>query len=167
MIARALVHEPRLLILDEPTAGVDIEIRRSMWTFLRDINEQGTTIILTTHYLEEAESLCRNIAIIDGGRIIENDSMAGVIRKLSQETFVLNLRGAVTAPPPMPGYVSRMTDDHTLEVEVSRGQSLNDIFARLTQSGVEVVSMRNKVNRLEELFMRLVDSKNAASARAG
>ena len=165
MIARALVHEPRLLILDEPTAGVDIEIRRSMWVFLRDINERGTTIILTTHYLEEAESLCRNIAIIDGGRIIENDTMAGVIRKLSQETFVLNLRGAIASAPPLPGFVSRMTDDHTLEVEVSRGQNLNDIFARLTQSGVEVVSMRNKVNRLEELFMRLVESKGAASAQ--
>ncbi len=167
MIARALVHEPRLLILDEPTAGVDIEIRRSMWVFLRDINEQGTTIILTTHYLEEAESLCRNIAIIDGGHIIENDSMANVIRKLSQETFVLNLRGAISGPPPLPGYVFRMTDDHTLEVEVSRGQSLNEIFARLTQSGVEVVSMRNKVNRLEELFMRLVESKGVTSAQGG
>jgi ABC-2 type transport system ATP-binding protein len=148
MIARALVHEPRLLILDEPTAGVDIEIRRSMWSFLRDINEQGTTIILTTHYLEEAESLCRNIAIIDGGRIIENDSMAAVIGKLNQETFVLNFRQAVSVPPPLPGYVSRMTDDHTLEVDVSKEQSLNDIFGRLTQSGIEVVSMRNKVNRL-------------------
>jgi ABC-2 type transport system ATP-binding protein len=167
MIARALVHEPRLLILDEPTAGVDIEIRRSMWGFLRMINAQGTTIILTTHYLEEAESLCRNIAIIDGGRIIENETMAGVIRKLAQETFVLNLRSAVAAPPPLPGYVSRMTDDHTLEVEVTKEQSLNDIFARLSQGGIEVVSMRNKVNRLEELFMRLVESKGAAGARTG
>ncbi|HEU0225758.1 MAG TPA: ABC transporter ATP-binding protein [Steroidobacteraceae bacterium] len=164
MIARALVHEPRLLILDEPTAGVDIEIRRSMWGFLRMINAQGTTIILTTHYLEEAESLCRNIAIIDGGRIIENDTMTGVIRKLAQETFVLNLRSAVAAPPALPGYVSRMTDDHTLEVEVTREQSLNDIFARLSQGGIDVVSMRNKVNRLEELFMRLVESKGAAGA---
>lgn len=164
MIARALVHEPRLLILDEPTAGVDIEIRRSMWGFLRMINAQGTTIILTTHYLEEAESLCRNIAIIDGGRIIENDTMAGVIRKLAQETFVLNLRSAVAAPPALPGYASRMTDDHTLEVEVTKEQSLNDIFARLSQGGIEVVSMRNKVNRLEELFMRLVESKGAAGA---
>jgi ABC-2 type transport system ATP-binding protein len=167
MIARALVHEPRLLILDEPTAGVDIEIRRSMWGFLRAINQQGTTIILTTHYLEEAESLCRNIAIIDVGRIIENDTMAGVIRKLSHETFVLNLRGPVAESPPLPGYVSRMTDDHTLEVEVSKEQSLNDIFARLTQSGIEVVSMRNKVNRLEELFMRLVESKGTASVQVG
>ena len=164
MIARALVHEPRLLILDEPTAGVDIEIRRSMWGFLRGINLQGTTIILTTHYLEEAESLCRNIAIIDGGRIIENDSMAGVIRKLNQETFVLNFRRPVAEPPPLPGYASRMTDDHTLEIEVSKEQSLNDIFGRLTQNGIEVVSMRNKVNRLEELFMRLVESKGAPGA---
>jgi len=167
MIARALVHEPRLLILDEPTAGVDIEIRRSMWTFLRAINEQGTTIILTTHYLEEAESLCRNIAIIDGGRIIENDTMAGVIRKLSKETFVLNFRAAMAAAPALPGYVSRLTDDHTLEIEVSKEQSLNDIFARLTQQGVEVASMRNKVNRLEELFMHLVESKGAPGAKAG
>ena len=167
MIARALVHEPRLLILDEPTAGVDIEIRRSMWTFLRQINEQGTTIILTTHYLEEAESLCRNIAIIDGGRIIENDSMAGVIRKLNQETFVLNFRGAIATAPALPGFVSRMTDDHTLEIEVTKEQTLNDIFARLSQQGIEVVSMRNKVNRLEELFMRLVETKGAAGAKAG
>jgi len=167
MIARALVHEPKLLILDEPTAGVDIEIRRSMWTFLRAINEQGTTIILTTHYLEEAESLCRNIAIIDSGRIIENDTMAGVIRKLNQETFVLNVRAAMSSMPALDGYVARMTDDHTLEVEVSKEQSLNDIFARLTQQGIVVVSMRNKVNRLEELFMRLVESKGAAGAQAG
>jgi ABC-2 type transport system ATP-binding protein len=167
MIARALVHEPRLLILDEPTAGVDIEIRRSMWNFLREINARGTTIILTTHYLEEAESLCRHIAIIDGGRIIENDTMAGVIRKLAQETFVLNFRKAAAAAPALPGYVTRLVDDHTLEVEVTKEQGLNDIFARLTQQGIEVVSMRNKVNRLEELFMRLVESKGAAARRAG
>ncbi|TAK55255.1 MAG: ABC transporter ATP-binding protein [Gammaproteobacteria bacterium] len=163
MIARALVHEPRLLILDEPTAGVDIEIRRSMWSFLREINAAGTTIILTTHYLEEAESLCRHIAIIDGGRIIENDSMAAVIRKLHQESFVLNLRHPVTAAPQLPGYAARLTDDHTLEVDVARGQGLNDIFARLTSAGIEVASMRNKVNRLEELFMRLVENRGAAA----
>jgi ABC-2 type transport system ATP-binding protein len=162
MIARALVHEPRLLILDEPTAGVDIEIRRSMWTFLREINERGTSIILTTHYLEEAESLCRY-----GGRIIENDTMAGVIRKLSQETFVLNFRCASAAMPQLPGYVTRLVDDHTIEVEVKKEQGLNDIFARLSQQGIEVVSMRNKVNRLEELFMRLVERKDPAAAGAG
>jgi ABC-2 type transport system ATP-binding protein len=164
MIARALVHEPRLLILDEPTAGVDIEIRRSMWGFLRGINAQGTTIILTTHYLEEAESLCRHIAIIDGGRIIENDTMSGVIRKLSQETFVLNFRCPASVVPQLPGYVSRLTDDHTLEIDVTREQGLNDIFAKLSQQGIEVVSMRNKVNRLEELFMRLVERKDAQAA---
>ena len=163
MIARALVHEPRLLILDEPTAGVDIEIRRSMWVFLREINERGTTIILTTHYLEEAESLCRNIAIIDGGRIIENDTMSGVIGKLSQETFVLNFRGPASAVPQLPGYVTRLVDDHTIEIEVKREQGLNEIFSRLSQQGVEVVSMRNKVNRLEELFMRLVEGRDAGT----
>jgi ABC-2 type transport system ATP-binding protein len=167
MVARALVHEPRLLILDEPTAGVDIEIRRSMWAFLRETNARGTTIILTTHYLEEAESLCRHIAIIDGGRIIEHDTMAGVIRKLHQETFVLNFRAATASAPLLPGYVSRMTDDHTLEVEVTKEQGLNEIFARLSAQGVEVVSMRNKVNRLEELFMRLVERKDRAGADAG
>jgi ABC-2 type transport system ATP-binding protein len=164
MIARALVHEPRLLILDEPTAGVDIEIRRSMWGFLRDINAQGTTIILTTHYLEEAESLCRHIAIIDGGRIIENGTMSGVIRKLNQETFVLNLGAAAATPPQLPGYAFRMTDDHTLEIDVRKEQGLNDIFSRLSQQGIDVVSMRNKVNRLEELFMRLVERRDAPAA---
>jgi ABC-2 type transport system ATP-binding protein len=166
MIARALVHEPRLLILDEPTAGVDIEIRRSMWTFLRDINRGGTTIILTTHYLEEAETLCRDLAIIDRGRIIEHDTMANVIRKLHQETFVLNFRDPVAVVPELPGYAARRVDDHTIEVDVSKEHSLNDIFARLTAAGIEVVSMRNKVNRLEELFMRLVEAGNASSGRA-
>jgi ABC-2 type transport system ATP-binding protein len=164
MIARALVHEPRLLILDEPTAGVDIEIRRSMWEFLRDINRQGTTIILTTHYLEEAENLCRRVAIIEGGRIIENDSIANVIRQLHQETFVFNVRDPVAAAPHLDGFATRLLDDHTLEVDVSKDQSLNEIFARLTAAGIEVVSMRNKVNRLEELFMRLVEGKSAAPA---
>ena len=166
MIARALVHQPRLLILDEPTAGVDIEIRRSMWSFLREINARGTTIILTTHYLEEAESLCRQVAIIDRGRIIENDRMSNVIRKLSQETFVLNLRDSLAAVPDLPGYHARLVDDHTVEVEVSKEQSLNDIFARLSAQGVEVLSMRNKVNRLEELFMRLVEGPAAADGAA-
>jgi ABC-2 type transport system ATP-binding protein len=163
MIARALMHEPKLLILDEPTAGVDIEIRRSMWEFLRNINDEGTTIILTTHYLEEAENLCRNVAIIEGGRIIERDTMANVLRKLQTEVFVFNLSEPVGTPPALPGFRNEMTDDHTLEVEVSRGQSLNEIFSQLSSQGVRVNSMRNKVNRLEELFMRLVDNSVRAA----
>jgi ABC-2 type transport system ATP-binding protein len=166
MIARALMHEPRLLILDEPTAGVDIEIRRSMWEFLRKINDEGTTIILTTHYLEEAENLCRNIAIIEGGRIIERDTMSNVLRKLQTETFVFNLSDPRSAAPELPAYKAALTDEHTLEVEVSKGQSLNDIFAQLSSQGVRVTSMRNKVNRLEELFMRLVDDSVRAAEKA-
>ncbi len=170
MIARALMHEPRLLILDEPTAGVDIEIRRSMWDFLRQINSQGTTIILTTHYLEEAETLCRNIAIIDGGRIVERDRMSSLLRRLNTETFVLNLRNSLQQAPALAGYPARMLDEHTLEVEISREQNLNALFAHLSTLGVEVLSMRNKVNRLEEIFMRLVEGRApdaaAAAARA-
>jgi ABC-2 type transport system ATP-binding protein len=163
MIARALMHEPRLLILDEPTAGVDIEIRRSMWDFLREINASGTTIILTTHYLEEAETLCRNIAIIDGGRIAERDRMSSLLSRMNTETFVLNLREPLSAVPDLDGYPVTLSDPHTLEVEVSREQPLNDIFLRLTQLGIHVVSMRNKVNRLEEIFMRLVENKTPAA----
>ena len=166
MIARALVHEPRLLILDEPTAGVDIEIRRTMWEFLRKTNERGVTIILTTHYLEEAENLCRNVAIIEKGRIIENDRMSNVLRKLQTETFVLNLREAASTVPTLPGFGVTLVDPNTLEVEVSKDRSLNDIFVRLAAQGVDVVSMRNKVNRLEELFMRLVRSANETQAAA-
>jgi ABC-2 type transport system ATP-binding protein len=166
MIARALIHEPQLLILDEPTAGVDIEVRRSMWEFLRRINEQGTTIILTTHYLEEAETLCRHIAIIDEGRIIENDRMSTVLRKLHTETFVLNLRLPLRAPVSLPGYRMTAVDDTTIEVEVSKEQNLNDIFAALSSVGGEVVSMRNKANRLEELFMRLVEGRDVGSGQA-
>jgi ABC-2 type transport system ATP-binding protein len=161
MIARALVHEPRLLILDEPTAGVDIEIRRSMWDFLREINEQGTTIILTTHYLEEAETLCRNIAIINGGLIVERDRMSSLLRKLNTETFVLNLRDCVAAAPGLEGYGITLVDNHTLEVETAKEQNLNDVFARLSSLGIEVLSMRNKVNRLEEIFMRLIEKGGA------
>jgi len=164
MIARALMHEPRLLILDEPTAGVDIEIRRSMWEFLREINARGTTIILTTHYLEEAETLCRNIAIINGGLIAERDRMSTLLRKLQAETFVLNLREAISNVPLVPGYTFELVDEHTLEVEVSKEQSLNEVFAKLTEQGIGVLSMRNKVNRLEELFMKLVERKPAAVA---
>jgi len=161
MIARALMHEPKLLILDEPTAGVDIEIRRSMWDFLRQINAAGTTIILTTHYLEEAESLCRNIAIIEGGEIIVRDRMSNLLRKLQTESFLFTLRDATTTVPLLEGYGVKLVDDHTLEVEISRDQSVNDIFARLTAQRVDVLSMRNKVNRLEEMFMRLVENRGA------
>ena len=158
MIARALMHEPRLLILDEPTAGVDIEIRRSMWEFLREINSAGTTIILTTHYLEEAETLCRNIAIINGGRIAEQDNMASLLRRLNVETFVLNLRNTLAEAPVLGNHAVRLTDPHTLEVDVTKEQSLNDIFQGLSHMGIEVLSMRNKVNRLEEIFMKLVEA---------
>jgi ABC-2 type transport system ATP-binding protein len=166
MIARALVHEPQLLILDEPTAGVDIEVRRSMWDFLRRINSQGTTIILTTHYLEEAESLCRHIAIIDDGRIIENDRMSTVLRKLHTETFVLNLREPLQQLPALPGYRVARIDETTLEIEVTKEQNLNAIFGALSAAGIEVLSMRNKANRLEELFLRLVEGRDVGSGQA-
>ncbi len=159
MIARALMHEPRLLILDEPTAGVDIEIRRSMWDFLRAINQGGTTIILTTHYLEEAESLCRNIAIIDEGAIIERDRMSNLLRRLNTETFVLNTRETLHQAPLAAGLVLRLVDEHTLEAEVSKEQNLNQLFAHLSTLGIHVLSMRNKVNRLEEVFMHLVENR--------
>jgi ABC-2 type transport system ATP-binding protein len=159
MIARALIHEPRLLILDEPTAGVDIEIRRSMWRFLRQINAAGTTIILTPHYLEEAESLCRHVAIIDEGVIRVNDRMSRVLRKLSMETFVLNLEYDIDEAPVIEGYVVRRIDAQTLEVDVDSERGINDLFGLLSSQGLKVVSLRNKSNRLEELFMRLVESK--------
>ncbi|HEY3731641.1 MAG TPA: ABC transporter ATP-binding protein [Steroidobacteraceae bacterium] len=159
MIARALMHEPKLLVLDEPTAGVDIEVRRSMWDFLRAINANGTTIILTTHYLEEAEHLCRNIAIIDHGNIVERDQMSNLLRRLHTETFVFNTRNPVSSAPAVPGFVLRLVDSQTLEADVSKEQNLNDLFASLTLLGIEVLSMRNKVNRLEEIFMRLVESR--------
>ena len=157
MIARALVHEPRLLILDEPTAGVDIEIRRSMWRFMREINENGTTIILTTHYLEEAESLCKHIGIINHGEIIERSALRSLLRKLHLETFVLNLKEPLGAEPILPGYSSRWVDETTLEVDVDKEQGVNGVFTALAVEGIEVLSMRNKTNRLEELFMRLVN----------
>lgn len=157
MIARALVHEPRLLILDEPTAGVDIELRRSMWDFLTEINRQGTTIILTTHYLEEAENLCRGIAIIDHGRIVENTDMRSLLAKLQKETFVLDLRHPLEALPAIRDFVVRQTDASTLEVEVDKTQSVNGVFSALTACGIEVMSMRNKANRLEELFVSMVE----------
>jgi ABC-2 type transport system ATP-binding protein len=158
MIARALVHNPKLLILDEPTAGVDIELRRSMWTFLQKINREGTTIILTTHYLEEAENLCRNIAIIDKGRIIENTDMKSLLNRLDKETFVLDLKQPVASTPNLPGVACQQIDATTLEIELSRGHSLNQLFAQLSEQGVEIISMKNKVNRLEELFLTLVET---------
>jgi ABC-2 type transport system ATP-binding protein len=159
MIARALMHEPRLLVLDEPTAGVDIEIRRSMWEFLNGINASGTTIILTTHYLEEAENLCRNIAIIDNGNIVERDRMSNLLRGLHTETFVLNLRDPLAQAPRIAEFELTRIDDHTLEVAVSKEQSLNGLFEQLSAQGLDVLSMRNKVNRLEEVFMRLVEHR--------
>jgi len=164
MIARALVHEPKLLILDEPTAGVDIEIRRSTWDFLRATNARGTTIILTTHYLEEAESLCRHIAIIDQGRIVENDRMSALIGRLHLETFVLNLRQPLTEPPAVTGYALRRLDEWTLEVDVSKDRGLNELFQALSAQGIDVVSLRNKTNRLEELFVRLVNKNGHVAA---
>ena len=163
MIARAMVNEPRLLILDEPTAGVDIEIRRSMWEFIRGINDRGTTVILTTHYLEEAESLCRNIAIIDHGEIIKNTDMKSLLATLDVETFVLDLREAIGQCPRVEGMEIVMTDAWTLEASLPKRKSLNNLFAELDRQGIHVLSMRNKSNRLEELFMRLVDKNQAAA----
>jgi ABC-2 type transport system ATP-binding protein len=157
MIARAMVNEPRLLILDEPTAGVDIEIRRSMWDLIREINEGGTTVILTTHYLEEAEQLCRNIAIIDHGHIVEDTNMRHLLGKLDVETFVLDLRECVERAPVLEGMEIVLRDECTLEVSLPKRKSLNALFADLDRSGIHVVSMRNKANRLEELFLRLVE----------
>lgn len=157
MIARALMHEPKMLILDEPTAGVDIEIRRSMWRFLEEINNQGITIILTTHYLEEAEMLCRNIAIIDKGQIVENTSMKALLSKLNMETFVLDVQGE-TQQLKLEGFENRLLDPTTLEVDVAKSDGLNPVFSQLTEQGIQVMSMRNKANRLEELFVSLVEA---------
>lgn len=161
MIARALIHQPKLLILDEPTAGVDIELRRSMWTFLQKINDAGTTIILTTHYLEEAENLCRNIAIIDQGRIIENTNMKSLLNQLDKQAFIFYLKF------PLPSHINlsninyQQIDDTTLEVELNRNENLNTIFTILSQHNIEVSSMKNKANRLEELFLSLVEKSEA------
>jgi len=156
MIARALIHEPKLLILDEPTAGVDIELRRSMWQFLRQINQQGTTIILTTHYLEEAESLCRNVAIIDRGEIITNTSIRSLLQKLNKEVFIFDTRDSLAEFPVIDGFPGKRVDDHSFEVEVEKAQSLNGLFEGLSKRGIDIISMRNKANRLEELFVSLV-----------
>ncbi len=166
MIARALVHGPKLLILDEPTAGVDIETRRAMWDFLRKINAEGTTIILTTHYLEEAESLCRSIAIIDRGVLIENTSMRRLLDTLHLETFVLYLKDPIRFLPELPEHDIQQVDDATLEVSISKEKSLNKVFTDLSCHGIEVLSMKNKANRLEELFVRLVNEKAAPASPA-
>lgn len=159
MIARALVHQPRLLILDEPTAGVDIEIRHSMWDFLREINAAGTTIILTTHYLEEAEQLCRNIAIIDNGRIVENTSMRQLLSRMDTHTLLLDLAQPLAHNPALQGFSTRRIDEHTLEVVVSRDANISELFSALSGQNISVTSMRNKTNRLEELFIRLVGNR--------
>ena len=157
MIARALVHEPRLLILDEPTAGVDIELRRSMWTFLTELNNKGITIILTTHYLEEAEQLCRNIGIIDHGTIVENTSMKQLLSQLHVETFLLDMKNTLQVAPQLLGYPAKLIDSHTLEVQVDKAMGITALFTQLAQQNIEVLSLRNKTNRLEELFVSLVE----------
>ena len=169
MIARALMHEPQMLILDEPTAGVDIELRRSMWEFLRELNKQGITIILTTHYLEEAEMLCRNIAIIDGGEIVEDSSMKKLLAQLDVETFVFDIKVAATVAE-LEQFVEqsqeityRVIDDHTLEIDLNKSQNLNQVFAQLNVANIEVQSMRNKSNRLEALFVSLINKKSSAT----
>jgi ABC-2 type transport system ATP-binding protein len=166
MIARAMVNEPRLLILDEPTAGVDIEIRRSMWKFISGINRAGTTVILTTHYLEEAESLCRNIAIIDHGEIIRNTDMKSLLATLDRETFILDLREPVEQCPRVEGMEITIRDERTLEASLPREKSLNKLFSELERQDIHVLSMRNKANRLEELFLRLVEKANERGEEA-
>lgn len=163
MIARALVSSPRLLILDEPTAGVDIEIRRSMWRFLKEINANGTTIILTTHYLEEAEKLCRHVAIIDEGRVIQHHPMADFLRTLQQETILLNTRDPLPEVPTLNGFKVTRNNPHELEVEVPRERDLNELFSSLTAVGIHVTSVRNETSRLEELFFNLLENKGSST----
>jgi ABC-2 type transport system ATP-binding protein len=156
MIARALIHQPKVLILDEPTAGVDIEIRRTMWDFLTQTNEQGTTIILTTHYLEEAELLCKHIAIIDQGVIIENTSVKNLLKSLCHQTFIFNTLQPIEVLPEMDSFTTALIDNYTFELRVDNQWSLNDVFAELSKRGLKIASMRNKTNRLEELFLDLI-----------
>ena len=161
MIARSLMNEPKLLILDEPTAGVDIESRHTLWHFLAKLNQQGTTIILTTHYLEEAEQLCKNVAIIDHGEIIENENMKLLINRLNAQTLVLDVSAPLTQRPHLEGFHTRLVDETRLEIEVQRGQSINHLFNLLTQQNINIASMRNKTNRLEELFIHLVSANKS------
>ena len=160
MIARALVHEPKMLILDEPTAGVDVELRRSMWDFLIDINQQGVTIVLTTHYLEEAESLCKNIAIINHGKIVENTSMKELLSRLNKETFIFDLNNPIKELPNLDDYNLKLVDTTTIEVEVDRERNINKLFEKLTEKNINITSMRNKTSRLEELFLKLLNNKD-------
>ncbi|WP_341328184.1 ABC transporter ATP-binding protein [Methylotuvimicrobium sp. KM2] len=164
MIARAMVHSPKLLVLDEPTAGVDIEIRRSMWEMMQEVNRQGTTIILTTHYLEEAESLCRNIAIINHGRIVEHSDMAGLLARLHVNHFVLDLAAPQVSTPAIPGYHIERLSDFSLDVGVPKEEGLNKLFALLSEQNIQVASLKNKSNRLEQLFMDLIDSTKQQGA---
>jgi ABC-2 type transport system ATP-binding protein len=157
MIARALVHAPKLLILDEPTAGVDIEIRRSMWEMMEQVNKQGTTIILTTHYLEEAESLCRNIAIINDGMIVEKSGMSDLLARVNKDRFVLDLASPISTAPQIEGYEFELADSKALNVTVPKGKNLNQLFQHLTEKNIVVLSLKNKTNRLEQLFMDLVN----------
>ncbi len=166
MIARAMVHEPKILILDEPTAGVDIELRRSMWEFLTELNQQGTTIILTTHYLEEAETLCRNIAIIDKGHIVEDTDMKSLLAKLDVEHFLLDLRNPISELPKIDNISVKLLDERTLEIAVPKSQTINQVFIALNAQNIEVLSLRNKTNRLEELFVAMVEKNLSQPAHA-
>jgi len=157
MVARALIHKPKLLILDEPTAGADVEVRRLMWDYLKFLNDNGTTIILTTHYLEEAENLCKSIAIIDDGRILENASMKNFLSQLKNETFIIYTETKVTKENKLPGKDSKIIDDNTIEISISSGTDINSLVQQLSEQGIKIKSLKNKTNRLEELFMRLVD----------
>jgi len=165
MVARSLVNQPQLLLLDEPTAGVDIETRRMMWRFLKDLNQQGITIILTTHYLEEAEQLCDRIAIIDEGEIIENDSMLNVLKKLKKEVFVLNVSQSLTEAPIIQGYETSLKSPQEIEVSILQSQGINEVFIQLDALGIKVISMRNKTGRLEELFIDLTNNPSKETAK--
>ena len=160
MIAKSLIHQPKLLILDEPTAGVDIELRRGMWDFIRDLNKKGTTVILTTHYLEEAEQLCKNIAIIDKGVIVENTSMKELLKKLDMQTFILDLESDLDGSLNFNEYIVNQVDPTTLRLALNKNESLNEFFTLLSNRNIQVKSMRNEANRLEELFLQIIKNEH-------